>query len=138
MNIEIVETLDKELVQFIDKKLDEFNFARWEVKEVKPLAVKVTESNGEIVAGSSGRTFGYWLLLDTLWVSEHLRGQDLGSKILDQMETSAKNRGCKFILLDTLNFQAKPFYEKHGYKLQWTQNFYPKVGCKYFMVKEIK
>ncbi len=137
MNIEVVEVLDKELVEFIDKKLNEFNFARWDVKEVKPLAVKVTGEKGEVVAGSSARTFGNWMLLDTLWVSDEMRAHGLGSRILAQMEASAKNRGCKFVLLDTLNFQARPFYEKHGYQVQWTQNFYPKTGCKYFMVKEL-
>ena len=39
---------------------------------------------------------------------------------------AAIKRGCKFALLDTLNFQAKPFYEKFGYKLQWAQENYPR------------
>jgi GNAT superfamily N-acetyltransferase len=138
MKTEVLNNLDKDFVKYINDKLDEFNFARWEVKEVKPLGIKVTDSKGEIVAGSASRSFGYWLLLDTLWVSESMRGQDLGTKILAQTLGEAKKRGCKYVLLDTLNFQARPFYEKHGFKVQWTQNNYPnQSGCKYFMVKEL-
>ena len=77
------------------------------------------------------------MLLDTLWVSENLRGQNIGSQLLEKIELIAKNRGCKKCLLDTLNFQAAPFYEKYGYQTQWIQNGYPRTGCKYFMVKQL-
>jgi hypothetical protein len=53
------------------------------------------------------------------------------------IEASIKKRGCIKCLLDTLNFQAMPFYEKHGYITQLTQQSSPKTGCKYFMVKEL-
>jgi ribosomal protein S18 acetylase RimI-like enzyme len=88
-----------------------------------------------VIAGAAARSFGDWLLLDTLWVSEVLRGQDIGSKMLAEIEAMGIERGCKKCLLDTLNFQAKPFYEHRGYQVQWVQEGYPKTGCKYFMVK---
>ncbi|NJM09465.1 MAG: GNAT family N-acetyltransferase [Bdellovibrionaceae bacterium] len=137
MNIEIIESPDQSVIDFFDKKIEEFNVARWEIKEKKPIAIKVTDSHGAIVAGAAGKTFGMWLLLDSLWVADSLRGQDLGSKILSAIELAARGRGCKFVLLDTLDFQARPFYEKHGYSVKWIQNNYPRDGAKYFMVKEL-
>ncbi|WP_310734260.1 GNAT family N-acetyltransferase [Shewanella sp. SR44-3] len=97
--------------------------------------MQVTNEQGEVLAGAAARSFGEWLLLDTLWVSEALRGQDIGSKVLAEIEAMGVERGCKKCLLDTLNFQAKPFYEQRGYQVQWIQQDYPKTGCKYFMVK---
>jgi len=135
MNIEILHDPDKEVIDFLDKKIADFNWAHWEVSERLPLAVQIKNDQGEIIAGAAGRTFGDWLQLSTLWVSEALRGQKVGSKLLAEMEASAKKRGCVKCLLDTLNFQAMPFYEKHGYETQWIQEGYPKIGCKYFMVK---
>ncbi len=135
MNIEVLENPDKDLINYLDKKIADFNWAHWEVSERLPLAVQIKNDQGEVVAGAAGRTFGDWLQLSTLWVSEELRGQDVGSKILAEMEALAKKRGCVKCLLDTLNFQAMPFYEKHGYETQWIQEGYPKTGCKYFMVK---
>lgn len=134
-NIELIDEPDRELIEFLDQKIAEFNWAHWEVSERKPLAVQIKNEQGEIIAGASGRTFGNWLLLSTLWVSETLRGQNVGSQILAKMELAAKQRGCIYCLLDTLNFQAMPFYLKHGYQTQWTQTDYPKTGCKYFMRK---
>ncbi len=137
MKVEVIESPDQSIADFFEKRIEEFNLARWEVTEKKPIAVKVTDDDGELVAGAAGKTFGLWLLLDNLWVAESNRGQDLGSKILVALENAAKVRGCQFVLLDTLNFQARPFYEKHGYSVQWTQKNYPRDGMKFFMVKEL-
>lgn len=137
MNIEVLENPKQELIDYLDKKIDDFNWANWEVSERTPLAVQIKNDQGEVIAGAAARSFGDWLLLDTLWVSDELRGQNIGSKILAEIEASGKKRGCIKCLLDTLNFQAMPFYEKHGYKTEWVQQNYPKTGCKYFMVKEL-
>lgn len=137
MKIEVLENPDQKLIDFLDKKIDDFNWANWEVKERIPLAIQIKNDQDEVIAGAAARTFGDWLLLDTLWVSDELRGQNIGSKILNEVEAAGKNRGCIKCLLDTLNFQAMPFYEKHGYKTQWVQKDYPETGCKYFMLKEL-
>ncbi|MFA0813976.1 GNAT family N-acetyltransferase [Microbulbifer epialgicus] len=121
----------------MDKKIDEFNWKNWEVKERHPLAVQLKNKSGEVIAGAAARSFGDWLLLDTLWVSEELRGQNIGRQLLSKIESSGKQCGCKRCLLDTLNFQAMPFYKNQGYEVKWVQEGYPKDGCKYFMVKEL-
>lgn len=133
----MVENPETELIAFLDKKIAEFNWAHWEVSERKAIAVKLNAENGDVIAGAAGRTFGDWLMINTLWVSETLRGQQVGSKILHKIEQAAQARGCNKVLLDTLNFQAMPFYEKHGYQVQWTQQGYPKTGCRYYMMKEL-
>ncbi|WP_293751086.1 GNAT family N-acetyltransferase [uncultured Paraglaciecola sp.] len=137
MNIEVLENPEQDLIEYLDKKIADFNWANWEVSERTPLAVQIKNAQGEVVAGAAGRTFGDWLLLNTLWVSDELRGQNIGSQILKEIEQAAKKRGCTQCLLDTLNFQAMPFYEKHGYQTQWVQQGYPKTGCKYYMLKAL-
>jgi len=137
MKIEVLENPEQALIDYLDKKIDDFNWANWEVSKRLPLAVQIKNDQGVIIAGAAARSFGDWLLLDTLWVSDDLRGQNIGSKLLKEIEDVGRERGCIRCLLDTLNFQAMPFYEKHGYKTQWTQQGYPKTGCKYFMVKEL-
>ncbi|MBA6252421.1 N-acetyltransferase [Colwellia sp. MB3u-55] len=137
MNIEILDAPEQALIDFLDKKIVDFNWAHWEVSERKPLAIQIKDELGNIIAGSSARTFGNWLLINTLWVDESQRGKKMGVKILAQLETAAVARGCTLSMLDTLNFQAMPFYEKQGYQTKWVQENYPKTGCKYFMVKEL-
>ncbi len=137
MNIRLIDRPTKELLEKIDKKIEEFNFKHWETKEKNPLALVINDENDNLLAGATAKTFGYWLLINSIWVSENFRGKNIGSKLLRELEKAAIERGCKFSLLDTLNFQAKPFYEKFGYELQWTQKYYPKEGCKFFMVKTL-
>ena len=137
MKIEILDEPEQALIDFLDMKIAEFNWANWEVSERKPLAIQIKDDKGNVIAGSSARTFGNWLLINTLWVDESLRGNQVGAKILNELENTAKTRGCTLSMLDTLNFQAKPFYEKYGYITKWVQEDYPKTGCKYFMVKEL-
>ena len=137
IQFEVIEQPTPDILNFFEQKLLEFNVARWEVKAKIPLAIKVAHHDGKILAGAAAKTFGDWLLIDNIWVDESLRRQNLGTKIVEKLEQAAIARGCKFALLDTLNFQARPFYEKFGYTVQWTQENYPKDGCKYFMVKKL-
>jgi len=135
--IEILQFPEQHLIDFLDNRIAEFNWKNWEVSERKPIAVQIKDDNGDIIAGSAGRTFGNWLLINTLWVADDLRGNNIGKQLLEAIENAAKERGCIKCLLDTLNFQAMPFYQKYGYKTQWTQENYPKTGCRYYMVKDL-
>lgn len=137
MDIEVLENPEQQLIDYLGKKINDFNWQHWEVSARLPLAIQVKNDSGDVIAGAAARSFGDWLLLDTLWVSEELRGQDVGSQILKKVEDAGLKRGCVKCLLDTLDFQAMPFYKKHGYEVQWVQEGYPKTGCKYFMVKQL-
>lgn len=104
MHIEIIDNPTIELINAIDKKIEEFNLAHWEETDKKPIATIVNNENNEIIAGATAKTFGYWLLIDNIWVSENLRGKNIGSQLLYELEKAAINRDCKYALLDTLNF----------------------------------
>lgn len=137
MKLDVVDQPSAELLAFFEHKIDEYNWANWDVKQRLPLAVTVCDAAGPVVAGGSARSFGHWLLLDHLWVAPELRGQDWGSRVLAALENKGRERGCRQVLLDTLEFQARPFYERHGYTVQWTQQGYPRQGSKYFMTKAL-
>ena len=136
MKLTVLENPSSELIAFLDKQIIEFNWAHWEVSERLPLAVEICDGD-ETIAGAHGRTFGNWLQITSLWVSEAHRHLGLGKQVLEAIENAGKARGCISVVLDTLNFQAKPFYEKYGYQVQWVQENYPKTGAKYYMTKQL-
>lgn len=103
----------------------------------EPLGFSLRDDNGLLIGGVTGKTFGLWLLLDFLWVATTVRGQGHGLSLLQQAEHEARARGCQFVLLDTLEFQAAPFYQRHGYQIVFTQACYPTTGAKHFMVKSL-
>lgn len=127
----------EQVAQFLSQQLIAFNRAHWDVTVKEAIAFSVTNEQNDIVAGLSGVTFGNWLHIERLWVSESLRGHGTGSALLDAAEAEARRRGCQFALLDTLEFQARPLYERYGYQVQWTQTQYPLHGEKYYMTKSL-
>ena len=61
-------------------------------------------------------------------VSEASRGSGLGSELMHEAESQARERGCSHMLVDTFSFQALPFYQKLGYQLQMSLPDFPHVG----------
>jgi GNAT superfamily N-acetyltransferase len=56
-------------------------------------------------------------LLEDMVVSPNVRGQSIGSKLIDYAIEFAKEQGCKRITLltDNDNKRAHKFYERHGF-----------------------
>jgi hypothetical protein len=52
-------------------------------------------------------------------------------------EDEGRRRGCKYAYLDTLSFQARPFYEKHGWEVFATQDDYPLGHTRWFLKKTL-
>ena len=82
-------------------------------------------------------TFGNWLEIEYLFVKEELRRQGIGSKLLQQAETEAKNRNCRFAFVNTYQFQAPDFYKRHGYKEVFALQNYPYTGKRFYYQKDL-
>ena len=63
---------------------------------------------GNLLAGLVAETFGNWLEIEYLFVKEELRGLGIGSRLLQQAETEAKNRTV-VLLLSIPTVQAPDF-----------------------------
>ena len=127
-----------EFAELAKQKIAEFNAQHWDASKRQALGLKRLNAKGEVVAALAGRTFGNWFYLESCWLAEAERGKGTGSAMLAQAEAIAKARGCRYVVLDTLDFQAKPFYQRFGYQVQWIQQDYPVAGgAKYFMTKTL-
>lgn len=97
----------------------------------------MNDDNGVKKAGLTGETFGNWLCIKYLWVSEDLRGRGIGSQLLQSAENEAMKRGAKYVFVDTFSFQAPEFYRKHGYKEVFQLYEYPYTGSRSYFTKKI-
>ncbi|RZL46181.1 MAG: GNAT family N-acetyltransferase [Pedobacter sp.] len=81
-----------------------------------PLEFVIKNKVGKEIAGILAG-IGYWngLEIKILWVDENYRHKGLGTKLLNHVETIAKENGATIAMLDTFNFQAEEFYLKNGY-----------------------
>lgn len=137
MKFEVTDKIEEQDEEAIFQGLLEYNLARIDDKNPKDLGVYLRNEHGKIIGGLTGQTHGNWLLIKFLWVDESLRGQSIGSKILKQAEDTARERGCKFVFLDTFSFQAPEFYKKYGYVVRFTLEEYPLRGKRYYFTKEL-
>ena len=114
-----------------------FNRSNREPAESEPLNIYVEDDSGELMAGLVAETFGNWLEIEYLFVNEDIRGQGIGSQLLQQAENEAKKRNCCFAFINTYQFQAPAFYQKHGYKEVFTLNDYPYTGQRHYYQKDL-
>lgn len=122
----------------VKSQIAAFNAAHWDARLRRAIGFKKLGGQGELLAGIAGRTFGNWCLIDNFWVSATLRGQGVGSAMLQTAEDEARARGCRWLLLDTLEFQAPAFYRRRGYCEVWCQQDYPVEGGKrWYLVKTL-
>jgi ribosomal protein S18 acetylase RimI-like enzyme len=123
--------------QFVRDHLDAFNFAATGIAAWYPLRLFIKNRRGETMGGLLGVVWGGWLHISYLWVDEAMRGQDWGTRLMDQAEAFARERGCHSVELDTHSFQARPFYEQRGYEVFGTLDDYPKGHKKFFLRKKL-
>jgi GNAT superfamily N-acetyltransferase len=101
------------------------------------LGVFVRSPEAELLGGLVGITARGWLFIDLLWIAPSMRRLGIGSQLLTTAEREAVNRGCRGAWLDTYDFQARPFYEAHGYRLFGELEGFPNGHRRYFLQKTL-
>ena len=121
----------------IQDALVAFNRSKTTLRDYRDVAVLIRDEAGATIGGLSGYTSYRWMFVELLFVPEHLRGQNIGTKLMAQAEAHARSLGLVGIWLDTFSFQARPFYEKLGYSVFGTIEDYPPGGARYFLSKTL-
>jgi len=104
-------------IEVLPQALEAFNESRWPRHQPwKALGVFVRDRDS-ILAGLAGETYAGWLFIKYLWVSDDLRGQGIGRKLMAGGEARALERGSHSAWVDTFGFQAPGFYRKLGYEV---------------------
>lgn len=102
------------------------------------IALLLKEPKAKRPVGGLWGQFGYdWLFVELLVVPEHLRGGGYGTKLMQEAERIAMDRGAAGIWLDTFSFQARGFYEKLGFSVFGELPGHPRGGARYFMSKTL-
>lgn len=137
LRFSIEEMPDPVDVQFVYQSLAEFNCEKAGDPDYHKLAIFIRDENDTVHGGLIGSTYWGWLHVDIVWIDESLRGQGWGSKILHAAEEEAVHRRCFHAHLDTMSFQALPFYQKHGYEIFGVLKDLPSGYQRYYLQKTL-
>ena len=100
-----------------------------------PYAVWIKDFEGEVLGGIAGGFFWDWYDLRLMWVDERLRGQGMGTQLMQRLINECRRRQANGITAETIDFQALPFYEKLGFRVLFTLDDYPVGHRGHFIVK---
>lgn len=125
-------------MQVLAQGLAEYNALHSAGEMPNYLFATVRDKDGQLAGGLLGATYLGWLSVQVVWLPDSLRGQGLGRALMDLAEAEAMRRGIKSVFLETLSFQALPFYEKCGYKVFSQLRDFPPGGTRYALTKNLQ
>ena len=138
MHITITDTITPATQALISDSLQDFNTEAAGYADKRDLAVLIQDPvTNETLGGALGRTTYGLLFLDLFHLPKTLRGQGLGTKVLQTFEDEGRRRGCRTAMLYTISFQAPAFYERMGWRRFGEIPCEPTGTSRIFMTKEL-
>ena len=141
MNIEITTNPTASDAKTISKGIIDFN--QLKVPDLEPIEAEVKffvfarNKHSTIIGGVRATCFWNTMHIELLWLSEECRGKGIGKELIVAAEKFAKKHNCEKVFVETTSWQAKPFYEKVGYKHIATLNDRPKGHASHYLTKDL-
>ena len=137
MEYSIHDDMTKGEADYLQQKLVEFADQFTEPRNYREFGLVLRDAEGDAVGGITGNTVWDWIQIGVLWIPDNLRGQGFGHLLLERAEELGRQRGCKFARLQTFEFEAREFYESHGYVVQSQTEDFPAGHTQFHLTKEL-
>jgi GNAT superfamily N-acetyltransferase len=117
---------------------DKINQESIEYGDAYNFGLFVYDEDNTIIGGANGSIIFGGIYTDQLWVDNKFRGTSLGRKIMEKVDDFGRENGCKMASVTTMSFQnAKGFYEKLGYRVDFERNGYVMGSSMIFLSKSL-
>ncbi len=140
MNVDVTRNPTEDDLRLLSHGLRSYNsqhIGHAATEEDVRFAVFARNGSGKIIGGIRAIAFWDWLHIELLWLEEDARGSGAGRQLLFAAEDFAMKHGFFHSRLETTSFQARKFYEKHGYDVFGELRDLPKGFTSYFMKKAL-
>ena len=94
-----------------------FNARHTGLPRYRTFAVFLRDAEGALLGGVEGGLWGNALHINVVWVDAALRGQGHASHLMAAAEDHGRAQGARLAYVETMSFQARPFYERLGYRV---------------------
>lgn len=124
--------LSEELIQYIFQGFSRYAIARTGF-DGKGEPVAFVAMDGDDCAGVVAVEL-FWgaLHIKYMFVEEKFRGKRIGTHLMERAFAYGNEHRCPFAFVETMSFQAKGFYQKLGFHLEFTRSGYTdEIGFHY-------
>jgi GNAT superfamily N-acetyltransferase len=135
--IEVSEQNHPEEQALVENALRAYNASSAPQANYLPLRLTIKNAEGTVMGGLIGHSSYEWLFISVLIIPEALRGKGMGRRLMEQAEEIARARKLTGIWLDTFDFQARPFYERLGYRIFGELKDHPRGISQYWLQKRL-
>lgn len=104
-------------VDFLQKGIYEEALREKGMRPIIPFGFFLKDANGKTVGGVNGFCYYGCLFMDQLYIEEKYRGLGWGTKLVATALDFGSAQNCTFSTVTTMDWEARGFYEKLGYKV---------------------
>lgn len=137
MKYAIHDDMTKDEADYVQRKLVEFADQFTKPRNYREFGVVLRNEDGNTIGGITANTVWEWLQIGVLWIPEDMRGQGFGHQLLQRIEELGRQKGCRFARLDTFEFEAREFYEAHGYAVTSQTDDFPTGHTQFHLTKTL-
>ncbi|STY78953.1 N-acetyltransferase GCN5 [Legionella wadsworthii] len=138
LKLSFLENPDPDDVQILTNRIKAYAKQQRGFESLDFFACFIREADNSIVGGCSGGTLYGGLHVDNLWVSESIRHQGWGTKLMQETLKYGSEKGCAFATVNTMDWEAIEFYKKLGFELEFERHGFQKNSIFYFLRKELQ
>ncbi|MEO8396104.1 MAG: GNAT family N-acetyltransferase [Chloroflexota bacterium] len=124
-------------VEIVKWGLYNFNMRTMNDERFLDIAIFLRDEANAVQGGILGSVWATWFHLEFLWIAEAYRHQNYGDQLMQAAEAEALAFGATSIYLETHSFQARPFYERHGFQVVGEIEDYPPGQTYYLLSKSL-
>ena len=129
---------DPAVTKALLKGLIDHNARETGLRSYVDVQIAARNRRGKLIGAIEGGIWYGWMTIKYVWIDEASRRAGLGRRLMARAEAEAIRQGCIGIWLDTFSFQARPFYEKLGFRLFGTIDDFPPGHKRFFLQKRLK
>jgi ribosomal protein S18 acetylase RimI-like enzyme len=105
------------------------------LKPLQPYGFFLKNEKGQTVGGICGYCYYGCLAIDGLYIDLAYRGQGWGRKLLEAAESFGHDQNAAIFSVNTMDWEAKGFYEHQGYYVEFTRTGFENDSILYYMRK---
>ena len=115
-----------------------YNASKVGSPKYRALVLSVRDAKGRLAGGLTGDLYWNALYIHLIWLEASVRGQGLGTQLMQEAERRARRSRKELIVLSTYSFQAPGFYRRLGSRSIGGIRGYPRGATRYFLVKRLR